>query len=42
MYQLDTVTIKGKCRKLTASWKGPGDDVDLMITSAWNDFMDDV
>ncbi|VDI00653.1 Hypothetical predicted protein [Mytilus galloprovincialis] len=24
VYQLDTATIKGKCRKLTPSWKGPG------------------
>ena len=24
MYQLDTATIKGKTRKLSPSWKGPG------------------
>lgn len=24
VYQLDTATIKGKCRKLSPVWKGPG------------------
>jgi hypothetical protein len=24
VYQLDTATVKGKTRKLSPSWKGPG------------------
>lgn len=24
VYVLDTATVKGKCRKLTPPWKGPG------------------
>jgi hypothetical protein len=32
VYQLDTATVKGKTRKLSSSWKGPG----VVIENAGN------
>ena len=32
MYQLDTATIKGKTRKLSPSWKGPGVVIEKLTT----------
>ena len=35
VYVLDTATVKGRCRKLSATWKGPGLIVDKCGTTVY-------